>query len=44
MAGWMLKGHELAGALQGGSWAIYCKDLVALLQEKITQGIYAGYC
>lgn len=46
VAGWMLKGHELAGALQGGSCAIYCNDLAALLKEKlILHGyIHAGYC
>lgn len=44
MAGWMWKGHELAGAPQGVGWAIYCMDLAALLQEKIILGIHAGYC
>lgn len=40
----MLKGHELVGALQGDSWAIYCKDLAALLPEKMILDIHAGYC
>lgn len=44
VAAWMLKGHELAGTQQGDGWAIYCEDLAALLQEKITLGIHAGYC
>ena len=44
VASWMLKGDELAGALQGDSWAISCKDLAALLQEKIILDIDAGYC